>query len=200
MSEARELMSEAAAAVTTAVHRAGDADLDGQTPCTEFALRDLVDHYLGTTTMLAQVAPGAATAGDGAPDRPTGPEAGNAADEDRPWPDRVGASLDRLARIWSEPSAWEGTVSMGSNELPATMIGDMVFAEILLHGWDVTRAAGVDLSVSPAVAAELRRGVEETAELGRQGKAYGEAVELPEGASDFDRALAASGRDPAWRR
>ena len=49
----------------------------------------------------------------------------------------------------------------------------MAYAETLLHGWDIARTLGAELLVSPAMAAVLLAGVEETAELGRQMEAYG---------------------------
>ncbi len=186
MSRTRELIPAAVTAVQTALREGAAADLGSPTPCTDFRLSDLVEHYLGTTGMLA----GAGRRGG---PHPTGPAAS------APWVQRLSANLDDLAGVWSDPAAWRGELSMGSHPMPAGMIGEMVLAEIVLHGWDVTRAAGVELHVPDAVAAELRRGVEETAELGRAGKAYGDPVPVPDDASDLDHALGASGRDPAWR-
>ena len=82
--------------------------------------------------------------------------------------------------------------------MPASTIGEMAYAEILLHGWDVARAVGSGLELTPEMAAALLQTIEETADLGRRMGAYGAAVEVPEDAGDFDRALAAAGRDPDW--
>lgn len=84
--------------------------------------------------------------------------------------------------------------------MPAPVIGEMALAEVVLHGWDLARATGQHLVVGPELGAELRRMVEETGELGRQLGAYGPAVQVGDEAGDLERALAASGRDPDWRR
>jgi uncharacterized protein (TIGR03086 family) len=89
-------------------------------------------------------------------------------------------------------------VDLGGQQLPASTIGDMVLAEVVLHGWDLARATGQQLEVPATVAHELRRGIEETAEMGRRMGAYGIAVEIDEHASDLAHALGAAGRDPAW--
>ena len=72
--------------------------------------------------------------------------------------------------------------------------------DVLIHTWDVARALGLDDTLD---AAEVRRMLAESSELDpavearmRQPDVYGPAVELPDGASDQDRLLAFTGRDP----
>ena len=83
--------------------------------------------------------------------------------------------------------------------MPAPMIGEMALAEMLLHAWDLAAATGQSLVVPDKIGRELRRSIEETAELGRSMGAYGVEVAVRAQASEFERALAASGRDPRWR-
>jgi uncharacterized protein (TIGR03086 family) len=106
--------------------------------------------------------------------------------------------LTGLAAAWGTPEAWEGETAMGGNRVAAPMFGGMVVAEVVLHGWDLARATGQDVAWSEEVAAYLRREVEQTAELGRGMGLYGEAVPVADDASDLDRALAVSGRNPNW--
>ncbi len=106
-------------------------------------------------------------------------------------------NVEALADAWAGDAAWSGSVQLGA-EMPASTIGEMAYAEILLHGWDVARAVGSGLELTPEMAAALLQTIEETADLGRRMGAYGAAVEVPEDAGDFDRALAAAGRDPDW--
>jgi uncharacterized protein (TIGR03086 family) len=118
---------------------------------------------------------------------------------DRVWTDQLSSQFQDLAAAWAQSSAWEGEVDMGGQKMPASMIGDMVLAEVVLHGWDLARATDQRLQVSGDVAAELWRGVEATAEMGRKMGAYGDAVTVAEDATDLDRALGAAGRNPSWR-
>ena len=113
----------------------------------------------------------------------------------------MGDEATALADVWSRQEAWDGTVSMAGQEMPATLIGEMSLAELLLHGWDLARATGQHLIVPEDVGGELLRHVDETAEWGRSMGAYGPrvAIEEPAHATAFERALAAAGRDPAWK-
>ena len=189
MSTMPEILSQATAVVTPIVRAAGEADPAAPTPCQEWVLSELTQHALGTTAGLARL--GRREPLD--PDDPWGEPA-----TVLPWPEQLSGQLDDLAAAWSDPGAWEGQVDMGGQQLPASMIGDMVLAEVVLHGWDLARATGQRLEVPDAVARQLRRGIEETAAMGRQMGAYGDAVEVDEDASDLDHSLAAAGRDPAW--
>jgi uncharacterized protein (TIGR03086 family) len=86
----------------------------------------------------------------------------------------------------------------GGDPLPAALVGGMALGEIVLHGWDLARATGQSPTWDDDVVAFLYREVERTAELGRQVKAYGPEVPVPETAPPLDRALGLSGRDPNW--
>lgn len=182
----------AADEVTRVVNAADPSRGAAPTPCTEFDLRALVNHFVGTTAALAKVARRQAL-------DPQDPYGSRRDPSKGDWQRELASNIGDLAAAWSTPQAWDGTVDMGGGESPATMIGEMALAEILLHGWDLARATGQQLTVPDVVATELLRSIEETAELGRQMGAYGPQVEVAENAGAFDRALAAAGRDPAWR-
>lgn len=182
---------EVASAVSAVVAGAGALDLSSATPCADFDLKALINHVIGTTAALARV-------GRREPLDPTDPYGEHTDASGGDWQGQLTSNLDGLAQAWAEPQAWEGSVDMASQIMPAPMIGEMALAEVVLHGWDLARATGQRLVIEEHTAAELRRSVEATAELGRQMSAYGPAVEVAPDASDFDRALAASGRDPDW--
>jgi uncharacterized protein (TIGR03086 family) len=187
----RELFPAAAEQVVRIATETPTDDLTLPTPCTDFDLHQLVNHVIGTTAALARVARREPLD----PDDPYGSSQDPAHGDWRPV---LAGNVSELAAAWSQPEAWEGTVDMGGQPLPAAMIGEMSMAEILLHGWDLARATGQQLAVDDEIGRELRRSVEETAELGRSMGAY--AAEVPVGpvAGEFARALGASGRDPGW--
>ena len=172
---------------------AANADLTASTPCTEFDLRGLVNHVIGTTAALAAVGRREPLDADdpyGAKEDATGGD----------WAGELTARATALAEAWSTPAAWEGTVSMAGQELPATLIGEMSLAETLLHAWDLAQASGQQLTVPDDVGRELLRHIDETAEWGRSMGAYGPEVTVDQSdrAPAFARALAAAGRNPAW--
>ncbi|MET1008177.1 MAG: TIGR03086 family metal-binding protein [Propionibacteriaceae bacterium] len=187
----RDFFPGAAHEVTGVVRRIDTEDLTRPTPCTDFALRELINHFIGTTAALARVGRREALDSEDPYGASQNPSAGD-------WQTQLATNLDQLASVWAESQAWEGTVDMGGGDMPATMIGEMALAEILLHGWDLARASDQRLTVSDEVGKELLRSIEETGELGRQMGAYGPEVAVDEKAGAFERALAASGRDPGW--
>ena len=177
--------------VVGVVKGADTADLGSATPCTEFELKKLVNHFIGTTGALARA--GRRESLD--PEDPYGSKKDSTGGD---WQSVLAANIEDLGRAWTQPEAWQGSVDLGSASMPARMIGEMAYAELVLHGWDLARATGQELTVPEDVAAELRRSIEETAELGRSMGAYGDAVDVSDGESEFARALGASGRDPRW--
>ena len=74
----------------------------------------------------------------------------------------------------------------------------MMLAELVLHGWDLAVATGQAYTVPDQAAAAALAAVEANAELFRQYKGFAEPVPVADGAPSLDRALALSGRDPAW--
>ncbi len=191
----RDYFPTAAQDVITIAHGATRTPLTAPTPCAEFDLRHLIDHLIGTTGGLTRL-------GRREPLDPDDPYGSRTDATGGDWLAVLAGNLTALADAWSTDGAWDGTVDMGGSALPATMIGEMSMAEVLLHGWDLASAAGHRLAVPDDVAGELLRHIEQTAEWGRSMGAYGEPVRLDEqtAAGPFGRALAAAGRDPHWSR
>lgn len=184
---ARELMPRAIESVTAVV----DADdLTAPTPCTDFDVRALINHFAGTTNWLAQV--GRRSPIDA--DDPYGTKQDITAGD---WRSLLTTRIRDVRAAWAEPAAWQGTID--AVQMPATMIGEMTLVELLLHGWDLASATGQQLAVDDELGAILHRSITETAEMGRQMGAYGPEVHVPESAPMFDRALGLAGRDPLWR-
>lgn len=184
------LVARAAKHATEIVLAIRDEQLDAGTPCTEYTVRGLVDHLLFWGPSLL----GAARKEPVAP--PAAGEAGLAVDD---WRAKLLAQLDELAEAWAVPGAWEGTTRMGGpTELPASMVGGMVCAELVLHGWDLARATGGRPGWDEELLTFVRAEVAATAEQGREMGVYGPEVAAPDSASTLDQAVALSGRDPGW--
>lgn len=179
----------AAAAVAAAVP--ADRPLDGPTPCTEFDTRALINHWvLYTSHGLEHRAR-----------RTELPEELGSRDftADADWRSAYAAQLERAVAAWADPAAWEGDVDLGGSPVPAVGIARMLVLELLLHGWDVARATGGRIEVDEELALLVGEIVAENAELYRQYAGFAASVALPEDASAWDRAVAASGRDPRWK-
>jgi uncharacterized protein (TIGR03086 family) len=168
---------------TLAVVRGIPSDrLDAPTPCADWTVQQLVDHQLEW-----------------------GPALVAAARKELVPPGRVeGDSLEAhfaaLVEAWGEPAAWAGVTRVGGpTELPATMIGGMVLAEVVVHGWDLAVATGQAVEWPADLLEFVHEEVAKTAEQGRQMEVYGPAVAVPDDAPLLDRILGLTGRDPKWR-
>ena len=106
--------------------------------------------------------------------------------------------LADLARAWQEPAAWEGMTRAGGVDFPGEVGGLIALAEVVLHGWDVARAIGVPYDADAATTQACLEYLGQFDPAGTEGM-FGPAVSLPDDASAFDRIVAMSGRDPAWR-
>jgi uncharacterized protein (TIGR03086 family) len=107
--------------------------------------------------------------------------------------------ISKAATAWSAPQAWEGTRNVMGDATPAADVGAMLLMETALHGWDVARATGQEFNADDTTAKALEDIVQAQAELFRKYQGFADAVEPPENATAFERALTLSGRDPNWK-
>ena len=186
---ARELMLPAADPVVAVVEAVKPDQLELRTPCSDYDLRGLINHFAGTTVWLERM-------GRRLPPDADDPFGANSDVTTGDWQTLLVARIRAVAAAWHEPSAWEGSIE--GVQLPAAMIGDMALTELLIHGWDVAAATGQQVDYGDAAAREVHRCVAETAQLGRQMGAYGVEMPVSGDASVFDRTLGLAGRDPNW--
>lgn len=183
------LVATAAAPHAALVRAATRVPLDAPTPCGDWDLRALLGHLLHWTPVLAAAGRGEPVA---LPAESADPVTGD-------WADALNAARDRLADTWADPASWHGTVSLGGpQELPAPMIGGMVLGELVLHGWDLGRALGLEVEWTEDVLAAALGAVEGMAAQGREMGVFGPEVTVGQDASTLDRVVAVSGRDPGW--
>ena len=176
-----ELIALAAPPTLTVVRGIRPDQLTAPTPCSEYDVRGLIDHLLHWGPSLAR----ASRHSDGRP---------------QPGGHPVERQLDMLVAAWSVPEAWQGMTSMGGpQEMPARMIGAMAVGEVVVHGWDLARATGQQVAWDETLLEFLHDEVAKTAELGREMRAYGAEVSVPQTAPVLDRMLGLTGRDPQWR-
>ncbi|MGK3200612.1 TIGR03086 family metal-binding protein [Amycolatopsis sp. MEPSY49] len=167
------------------------ADLSAPTPCAGYDVRGLLNHLLYWGPWL--VAAGRREA----PPEPSVAEA-SAGLVTADWRAALEKHTETLVDVFGTPAAWEGTTALGTAELPAAVVGDMVLGEFVLHGWDLARASGQELRCAPEAATAVYESAVAMGEQARSRGVYGEAVAVPEDASPLERALGASGRDPGW--
>lgn len=182
-------MGRAVAPVVAVIEAVKPGQLELPTPCSDYDVRGLINHFAGTLAWLERM-------GRRLPPDADDPFGANSDVTTGDWQALLSARIPAVAAAWSEPSAWEGSIE--GVQMPATMIGHMALTELLMHGWDLARATGQQVDYGADAGREAHRFAAETAEMGRQMGAYGAEVPVPAEATEFDRALGLAGRDPNW--
>ncbi|MDQ1009120.1 uncharacterized protein (TIGR03086 family) [Streptomyces sp. V4I23] len=166
--------------------RLGDA-----TPCAEYDVRQLVDHLFQVVVNFQLLAAKKDADFSAEPDR-----AGHG-----DWREEFAAEAEALVEAWAAPGADQGTT--GAMNMSAGLVGRMALGDLAVHAWDLARATGQEYTPDPVVVREVLTAFGELAPTARAMGVFGEEYPLPDGgagASDLDRLLALTGRDPGWRR
>ncbi len=185
--DVRELVTAGIDAFTEKVLAIPDDRWDSPTPCTEWTVRDLVNHmtyehrwapHLLRGETLAQV--GDRYEGDLLGDDPVGSWQ-RAAEESRP--------------LWTsaDPGA---TVHVSSGTTPLQEYAEQMELDLIVHGWDLAKGAGLDERIDDALAER------ELTYVGPRTRGWPGIFAAPvETSSDRpgDRLVAQLGRDPDWR-
>ncbi|MGR6973454.1 TIGR03086 family metal-binding protein [Streptomyces cynarae] len=112
------------------------------------------------------------------------------------WARGYAEQLDRAVAAWDDPAVWEGEIDLGMAKMPAEELARMLVKELAVHGWDVATATGQEYRISEGAARLVLDVVETHGDLYRQYDGFADPVPVPGDAPVFERALAASGRNP----
>ncbi|MFG3496908.1 TIGR03086 family metal-binding protein [Streptomyces sp. NPDC047928] len=122
---------------TRRVHEIGADQWDGPTPCTEWSVRDLVNHVTGEQLWVVPLVR----------EERTISEVGDAFDGDVLGDDPVGV-WDRSSAAASdalhEPGALDRTVHLSAGDTPAAAYCAQMVTDLVVHAWDLSRAIGAD--------------------------------------------------------
>lgn len=169
-----------------------DGQLSGPTPCAELSVGQVVAHV----GQLAAAFGAAAAKNLGElTDSPPGAD-GYPLDEG--WRDDYPARLSAFAQAWRAPQAWAGMTRVGAVDLPGELCGLVALTEVVVHGWDIAVATGQAYTVDDDIATVLLGHLTAFTAGGPVEGLFGAPVTIAADAGDFARALALSGRDPAW--
>lgn len=192
--ETKNLSAEMAAAAAEAarvVTGIPEGTLDASTPCRDWDLRTLLNHTILWTSYSAERRAHGESVGEDLMNKDFTDDPGFREDYAR--------QIGRAVEAWSDPEAWAGTRNVMGSATPAADVGAMLLMETALHGWDVARATGQEFRANDRTARAVADIVEAQAELFRKYQGFADAIEPPNHATAFERALTLSGRDPGWR-
>ena len=181
-----ELASAEAAlgALQHVLHPISRDELSKSTPCSEYDVMQLTDHLMNSITLLG------GAAGAEPPER-------NSED-----------SVERQIVAAARPAldAWHrrgltDTVTIGTNEIPATFAVSILSVEFLVHGWDYATATTHPIDVAESLADYvLGLAHKVITPEGRATVGFDDPVAVPDDAPALDRLIAFTGRDPAAGR
>ncbi|MFD7533051.1 TIGR03086 family metal-binding protein [Streptomyces sp. NPDC059849] len=170
-----------------------EQQLDGPTPCPDYAVRELLAHLVGLTTAFRDAA-----RKDFGPTTDTAPDASVPVLGDD-WREALPPLLEELVTAWREPAARQGMTRAGSVDLPGEVALLVALDELVIHGWDLARSTGQkyegDEASLNASLAMLTPGDDNP----RPESIFGPPVPVPADAPLVDRAIAMSGRRPDWK-
>lgn len=172
---------------TERVHAIGEDQWSAPTPCTEWSVRDLVNHLTAEQLWVPPLlSEGSTIAAQGS--RFDGDQLGD--DPVAAW-DRAAAGA---LSAFGAPGALERTVQLSYGETPAQAYCDQMTTDGAVHAWDLSRAIGADERLPKGLAAFVLREVEPYAQGLAASGLFGPPVKVPAEADDQTRLLGLLGR------
>ncbi|HEV2755512.1 MAG TPA: TIGR03086 family metal-binding protein [Actinomycetota bacterium] len=162
-------------------------DMEKSTPCTEWNVRDLLNHLIGSFETVAAAA---------------GAEITNAASTDFTATDHVAAyegAAAKSVKALAAPGALERTYPMPWGDTPGEVLLGLMIADTVVHGWDLAKGTGQDATVDPEMAEAVygmtSKMMQPLGSFPRE-PAFGPPVEVPDDAPVGAKMLAYLGRKP----
>jgi uncharacterized protein (TIGR03086 family) len=185
-----ELLEQGYAWTAERVAQVGPEDLDTPTPCEGWQLRHLLNHMLASLERLAGAAEGEVA-------EPSQFDAQSQALTDRLGDDcghaTFAAVRQRAMTVWHQPDVMARTCELPLGSLPASMAAQINLVEVVVHGWDVSRATGEAAAIPPGLAGPILEFCRQAVDPAR-GRAFGPDLEV--GDTVPERLVAFLGRKP----
>ncbi|THA86871.1 TIGR03086 family metal-binding protein [Streptomyces sp. A0592] len=186
-----KLLADAHDYLLTAVRGVRAGAWGDPTPCTEWTVRQVLNHARLDQQALVMQITGVAPASD--PFEPEDATAGDPVAE-------LAAVLEATAAAW-ESRRDDDSVPTPMGPMPADVGAAAAALDAGIHAWDIARATGQDLPLTEEMAVALEDIAARIVDFVRDsfGK-YAPPLVVPEGSSRAEKLLAFTGRDPRWSR
>jgi uncharacterized protein (TIGR03086 family) len=163
-----------------------DGQWTNETPCTEWDVRALVNHLVNEALWVKPLLDGLTIA-----------EVGDRLDGDLLGEDPRGA-FDRAAAEATAAAIRSGaadrTVHISSGDAPAREYLGQLFADFVVHGWDLARGIGADDTIDPGFADAIYEQMKSMEDAMKSWGIYGDKIEVAETADTQTKLLALFGR------
>jgi uncharacterized protein (TIGR03086 family) len=166
----------------TAIAGVKPEQFDNPTPCSEWTVRQLINHIVGGTRQFMSM-----MTGGGPIDR----------GQDFLGADPSGAFRDSVAglrALFAAEGALDTIVRTPFGESPAVALVEMRVNEMMTHGWDVAKATGQSTDLDPELAESCIQAFRAMRAAGRGKGMFADEQPAPKGATVADRLAALAGR------
>jgi uncharacterized protein (TIGR03086 family) len=181
---------------TDRVHAITEEQWSAPTPDTEWSVADLVDHLIDEHRWFPPLLHGLdlGAAGEvvqGARRLPV--DGGVGANLAELWDEAATASADAAI----DPGAMDRSVELSRGDTPARQYALEMAIDLIVHAWDLGKAIGYD---EPLPSELVDFGYEQARDWGDISDSgyFGAPVSVPDDASQEDKLVALTGRDPNW--
>jgi len=158
------------------------------TPCSDWTVRELLDHVVSGNWWAAALSAGATIA-----------QVGTRLDGDVLGADPTRAyerSAEAAGAAFDAPGALDAPCAVSYGPVPGAVYAGHRFIDVLVHGWDLAVATGQDAAVDPALAEECWAVVEPQLDMLRGSGMFGDAPAIVTTQGPVTRLLTALGRAP----
>ena len=177
------LFERAAAQFARLIAGVRPAQFDDPTPCTDWRVRDLINHVVSGNLLFVSI-----VAGSPPPDRAADHLGGDPLGAFR---GSVAALSDAFATHDVLSHTYETPIGAG----PGALLVAMRMDEMVVHGWDLAKATGQSTDLDRELVAQARALFDSVPVIPRgEGKSFGEPTSAPSDATDADRLAAFLGR------
>ena len=157
-----------------------------QTPCTEWSVRDLVNHIVNEDKWTAPLMEGS-----------TIEEVGDRFDGDLLGDDPQGAwemAKKEASNAVQSEGALERTVNVSWGQIPSSEYITQLFNDHVLHAWDLAKGIGADDTLDPELVEVIYAGAAPRADEIQGYGVFGTRVEVPDDADTQTKLLGIFGR------
>ncbi|HEV3227661.1 MAG TPA: TIGR03086 family metal-binding protein [Acidimicrobiales bacterium] len=162
--------------------------LTNSTPCTEWSVRDVINHITGGATMFSVCVEQGSVPDDMLPKLMGGDNLGD------DYKGSFHAASDRARAAFNAPGALDKTVKLPFGEMPAGVALNIAVMDVMTHAVDIAKATGQTINDEQLLETALAVGRQLISDDFRRPGVFDAEQPAPDGASASDRLLAFAGR------
>jgi uncharacterized protein (TIGR03086 family) len=158
--------------------------LASSTPCSEWDLRHLLDHTLGSLSILTDAVSGEDMTSRFVTDARVGSDPAQA----------FADVVQRAMTTWHTAGVLEGTYAIPLGPTPGRVVANINLLEVVVHGWDIAQSTGEAEEIPPVLAEPILGFAREL--ITDETRGVGFAPELAGGETASARLVSFLGRRP----